>query len=66
MIKESSAEMGIDLYKMFVEIAAEKSYEDVMDEGKANNMKSRLEPSNSLKPRQTMASRQEETQKRLP
>ena len=47
MIKESSAELGVDLYDLFVEIVAEKDYNEVMNEENKNNMKSRLEPSNS-------------------
>ena len=47
MIKESSAELGVDLYDLFVEIVAEKDYNEVMNEDNKNNMKSRLEPSNS-------------------
>ena len=47
MIKESSAELGVDLYDLFVEIVAEKDYNEVMNEDNKNNMKSRLEPCNS-------------------
>ena len=34
--------MGIDLYKMFATILADRKYEDFMDEDKQTNLKERL------------------------
>lgn len=42
MIKESSTALGADLHELFAAMIADRRYEDLMDESKKLNMKSRL------------------------
>jgi len=35
--------MGVDMYDLFASMVADRSYEDIMDKGKANNLKGRMQ-----------------------
>ena len=35
--------MGVDLYKMFATLLADRKYDDVMDDTKQTNMKERMQ-----------------------
>lgn len=41
-IKEASKELGADFYELFTAMIVNRTYEDVMDESKSHQMKSRL------------------------
>ena len=48
LVKKAAKGMGIDSYKMFATILADRNYDDMMDEDKQVNLKERMEVQTSF------------------